>query len=287
MNILVTGAYGQLGSELKALVHSNSSMNFIFTDVDTLDICDEANVESFVVKNNIDWVINCAAYTAVDKAEEEKELANKINADAPGILAWVCKKHEAILIHVSTDYVFDGGNHVPYSETDPVAPIGVYGMSKLLGEQNCLEANDQSIIIRTSWLYSSFGNNFVKTMIRLGNERDSLNVIFDQIGSPTYAADLAKSILVIIDKVNISKENFVPGIYHFSNEGVCSWYDFAKAIHEMKGIDCKVNAVESSEFVTVAKRPFYSVLNKAKIKNTFGLEIPYWRDSLKVCLDKI
>ncbi len=287
MNILVTGAYGQLGSELKALEYAHNSLNFFFTDVDTLDICDEARVERFVAKNNIGWVINCAAYTAVDRAEEEKELATKINALAPGILGRVCKNHEAKLIHVSTDYVFDGGNHVPYLETDPVAPIGVYGMSKLLGEQNCSGANDQSIIIRTSWLYSTFGNNFVKTMIRLGNEKDSLNVIFDQIGSPTYAADLAKSILEIIDKVNSSKENFVPGIYHFSNEGVCSWYDFAKAIHEIKGIDCKVNAVESSEFVTVAKRPFYSVLNKAKIKNTFGLEIPYWRDSLKVCLDKI
>ncbi len=287
MKILVTGAYGQLGSEIKELEKHFPNYHFIFTDIDVLDITCEMEVEDFFNENRPDFTINCAAYTAVDKAETEQGIATNINAKAPGILAKCSKQIDAKIIHISTDYVFDGDANQPYSESDEVNPQGVYGKTKLQGELNCLKENPNSVIIRTSWLYSGFGNNFVKTMIRLGSERDSLNVVFDQIGTPTYAADLASAILSVIQVSEKDSTKFIPGIYHYSNEGVASWYDFAKAIFEISEIDCIVNPVLSDQFPTPAKRPHFSVLNKSKIRDNFGIEIPYWRDSLKTCLEKI
>ncbi len=287
MKILVTGAYGQLGSEIKVISIQFPNWQFLFTDIDSLDITSEKDVEQFIKETQPDFLINCAAYTAVDKAETDVETAAKINAVAPGILAKAAKNISAKFIHISTDYVFDGEAFLPLIETDKVNPSGVYGRTKLEGEQNCLKENQNSIIIRTSWLYSSFGNNFVKTMLRLGKERDSLKVVYDQAGSPTYAADLAKAILDIIKLSEKEPEKFVPGIYHYSNEGAISWFDFSKAIFEIAGLECEVSPVLSDEFPTHTKRPNYSVLNKSKIKNTFGLRVPYWKDSLKVCLDKI
>ncbi len=287
MNILITGAYGQLGSEIKELAKEYSSFTFFFTDVDTLDITNPNAVASFFAENNIDFVVNCAAYTRVDRAESEPEMAHQINAVAPGVLAENCKNFNAKLIHISTDYVFDGNAHSPYNENCKTNPLGVYGITKLEGEKNCLDAAADVVIIRTSWLYSAYGNNFVKTMLRLGNEKERLDVIFDQVGTPTNAADLASCILEIIAFSNKSNCNFAPGIYHYSNEGVCSWYDFALAIHEMAGVVCNVKPVLSSEFKTTAKRPFYSVLNKSKVKSTYKLEILHWRESLKKCINKI
>jgi len=255
--------------------------------VDSLDITDGNAVIKYFQDTNPNYVINCAAYTAVDKAESNVETVRRINSIAPGILANVAKRISAKMIHISTDYVFDGQAYLPLVETDEVNPIGVYGKSKLAGEQNCVKENQHSIIIRTSWLYSSFGNNFVKTMLRLGKERESLKVVFDQVGSPTYAADLAKAILDIVKLSEEDQENFVPGIYHYSNEGAISWFDFSKAIFEITGLKCYVSPVLSEEFPTPAHRPNYSVLNKSKIKNIFKLQIPYWRDSLKICLDKL
>ncbi len=287
MKILITGGYGQLGNELKELAEQKSEWKFIFTDVDTLDITNEPAVSSCFQENRPDFIVNCAAYTAVDRAETDEELARKINAEAPGILARVAKNNGAKVIHVSTDYVFNGESFHPYKEDDPVAPTGVYGETKLEGEKQCLAENSESVIIRTSWLYSSFGNNFVKTMMRLGAERDSLNVIFDQIGTPTYAADLAKAILDVIAVSEYAPGDFVPGIYHYSNEGVASWYDFATAVFKMAKINCKAAPILTKDYPTAAKRPHYSVLNKSKIKNTFGVTIPYWRDSLELCIQKI
>jgi dTDP-4-dehydrorhamnose reductase len=282
MNVLVTGAYGQLGSEINKVSKDYSQCEFIFTDADSLDITDEAAVSSFFNQNKIDFVINCAAYTAVDKAESDEKTAEKVNALAPKLLAKYAEKIGAKLIHVSTDYVFAGTACTPYSEDEPVDPQGAYGRTKLKGEQFVFEENPDSVVIRTAWLYSEFGNNFVKTMLRLGNERDALNVVFDQIGSPTNAADLAKAILHILNV-----ENFVPGIYHFSNEGVASWYDFAKAIFELSGVTCEVSPVTSDQFPSPTKRPNYSVLNKSKIKDTFGVQVPYWKDSLKKCIKNL
>jgi dTDP-4-dehydrorhamnose reductase len=287
MKILVTGAYGQLGSELKQCRVNYSEWEFVFTDIDSLDLTQDDVVINYLSKNKFDVVINCAAYTAVDKAESEPDLAEKVNALAPRNLAIATKQTGAKLIHISTDYVFDGKAHRPYAENDEVNPQGVYGRTKLKGEQLCLSHNTDSIIIRTSWLYSSFGNNFVKTMLRLGKEKDALKVIFDQIGSPTYAADLAGAVLQMTKMLQNNPEKYVPGIYHYSNEGVASWYDFSKAIFELKGMDCRVQPVLSEEFPTPAKRPFYSVLDKNRIKNAFDLNIPYWKDSLKDCLKKI
>lgn len=287
MKLLITGAYGQLGNEIKILSENYPQWEFLFTDADSLDITNGDAVMDYFFVNKPDYVINCAAYTAVDKAEDEIETAGRINAIAPGTLANVAKRFSAKIIHVSTDYVFDGKAFLPLIETDEVNPTGVYGKSKLAGEQHCMKENPASVIIRTSWLYSSFGNNFVKTMLRLAKERESLKVVFDQVGSPTYAADLAKAILDIINLADNDAEKLVPGIYHYSNEGAISWYDFAKAIFETAEIDCKVSPVLSDEFPTPTKRPNYSVLNKSKIKNTFGLQIPYWKDSLKDCLDKM
>ena len=287
MKILVTGAYGQLGSEIKEIEKHFPNYHFIFTDIDVLDITCEMEVEDFFNENRPDFTINCAAYTAVDKAETEQGIATNINAKAPGILAKCSKQFDAKIIHISTDYVFDGDANQPYSESDEVNPQGVYGKTKLQGELNCLKENSNSVIIRTSWLYSGFGNNFVKTMIRFGSERDSLNVVFDQIGTPTYAADLARAILSVIQVSEKDSTKFIPGIYHYSNEGVASWYDFAKAIFEISEIDCIVNPVLSDQFPTPAKRPHFSVLNKSKIHDNFGVEIPYWRDSLKECILKL
>ena len=287
MKILVTGAYGQLGNEIKSLISKYPDWQFLFTDIDSLDITDEGSLKNYFQQNKPGFVINCAAYTAVDKAETDIETARKVNALAPKLLADIAKRNGAKFIHISTDYVFDGEIFAPYTEDDKVNPQSVYGQTKLQGEKNCIEENNESIIIRTSWLYSSFGSNFVKTMLRLGSERDNLNVVFDQVGTPTYAADLANSILIIISDSEKNSKNFVPGIYHYSNEGVASWFDFAKAIFEISGVKCNVSPVRSVEFPTPAKRPSYSVLDKSKIKNTFGIAIPYWRESLKRCIERL
>jgi dTDP-4-dehydrorhamnose reductase len=287
MKILVTGAYGQLGNELKELSVNYPNWQFLFTDVDSLDITNEREVDVFFSENNPDFVVNCAAYTAVDKAESDEETARKVNALAPEILALAAKNENAGFIHISTDYVFDGKSFLPYNENDEVKPIGVYGRTKQEGDERSVNVNSNTVIVRTSWLYSSYANNFVKTMLRLGQEREMLKVVFDQIGSPTYAADLAQSILTIIEINQNQPEKFVPGIYHYSNEGVASWYDFAKAIFELAQVNCNVLPVLSNEFPTAAKRPHYSVLNKSKIKATFNLEIPYWKDSLKICINKL
>ena len=278
--LLIVGCKGQLGTELTNLLNKE---DYIAVDVDSLDITNEEQVKNFFTNNKIDLVVNCAAYTNVDKAESDKEKANLINNIGVSYLA----KYGKNLIHVSTDYVFDGTKNTPYVETDPVNPTSVYGSTKLLGEKAALEKAEKTVIIRTAWLYSPYGNNFVKTMIRLGQSRPELKVIFDQIGTPTYAKDLAKAICTIIDsKVFTTKDN-LKEIYHFSNEGVCSWYDFAKAIMEETNIDCKVLPIESFEYPTPVKRPSYSVLNKAKIKKDFGVVIPQWRDSLRECIGYI
>ena len=281
-NILVTGANGQLGSEIRVL--SNGDGNFLFTDRGELDITDFAAVETFISKNAVGTVINCAAYTAVDKAECDAQNADLINNKAVENLAKICKDKDIKLVHISTDYVFDGKNHKPYLEEDEPSPIGVYAKTKYDGEKAILAINPQnSIIIRTSWVYSSFGANFVKTMLRLGREHESLGVVFDQVGSPTYARDLAKAILDILPKI----KNHKTEIYHFSNEGVVSWYDFAKEIMKMAKLSCNINPIESTQYPTPAPRPHYSVLNKAKIKREFGVEIPYWKDSLSDCLKNL
>ena len=281
-NILITGANGQLGNEMRVLSAENKEYNYFFTDVAELDICDAKAILDFVKANDINVIVNCAAYTAVDKAEENVELCTKLNADAVGYLAEAAEANGAEFIQISTDYVFDGTAHIPYQETEPTCPNSVYGNTKLAGEQNALSLCSRSMVIRTAWLYSTFGNNFVKTMIRLGKERDSLGVIFDQVGTPTYARDLARAIFAAI------RQGVVPGVYHFSNEGVCSWYDFTKAIHRIAGItDCKVNPLHTEEYPTPAKRPHYSVLDKTKIKETYHIEIPYWMDSLRNCISQL
>ena len=287
MKILITGAYGQLGNELNVLSNQYPEWQFLCTDADTLDITDENAVELFFQTHLPGVVINCAAYTAVDKAETDTETAWKINALAPGILARAAKKTDSKLIHISTDYVFDGTACQPLTETVDVNSTGVYGKTKLEGEQNCRSENPETLIIRTSWLYSSFGNNFVKTMLRIGKEKVRLNVVFDQIGTPTFAADLASAILSIIKKSEEKPEKFVPGIYHYSNEGVASWYDFAQAIFEIANINCQISPVRTVDFPTPARRPAFSVLDKSKIKNTFGIKIPYWRESLITCMEKL
>ena len=288
MKVLITGCSGQLGSELKELV-SNSKLEIqnhtlIFADSKSLDITDHQAVKKFIVDNDIKVIINCAAYTAVDKAESDIERADKINHLAVANMAMVAKEHGIKLIHMSTDYVFDGQSYKPYIESDATNPQGVYGATKLAGEQAILDINPKdSIIIRTSWVYSYYGNNFVKTMLRLGRERDSLGVIYDQVGTPTYAKDLAKAILDILPRIQNSKLE----IYNYSNEGIASWYDFAKEIMVIANIDCQVNPIETKDYPTPAKRPHYSVLNKSKIKSDFNIKIPYWKDSLKDCITRI
>ena len=287
-SILVTGASGQLGSSIKALVSSDLDNKFTFVDVQELDLIKSEVVEECFANNVFDIIINCAAYTAVDKAESEQDLADKINHLAVKQLAEIAKKQGSTLVHVSTDYVFNGTNYKPYQESDATDPQSVYGLTKLKGEQAFLSVNPKGMIIRTSWVYSEYGSNFVKTMLKLGTERDSLGVIFDQVGTPTYAGDLAKAILDIV----LSKENediLKTGnkVFHYSDEGVCSWYDFAKTIFEISGIDCQVSAIETKDYPTPAKRPSYSLLNKKLIKNAFGIYIPYWKDSLETCLQKL
>lgn len=278
--ILVTGSNGQLGNELRVLAaEDNGGNTFLFADKEELDICDAEAVYNFTERHAVDVIINCAAYTAVDKAERDEDAAYAINAVAPGNLARAMAKRGGRLIHVSTDYVFNGEAFTPYTEECPVCPMSVYGRTKLEGEKAALSACDDTVIVRTSWLYSSFGHNFVKTMLRLGVERQELGVVFDQVGSPTYARDLAAAILAIVAKPGH------PGIYHYANEGVTSWYDFTVAIHRLAGITtCKVRPIHTKEYPTPAKRPHYSVLDKSKIKNTFGIEIPHWADSLAQCM---
>ena len=281
-NVLITGANGQLGNEMRVLSVENKDYTYFFTDIAELDICNEQAVLDFVKANDIHVIVNCAAYTAVDNAEDNVELCTMLNADAVGYLAKAAEANSAEFIQISTDYVFDGTAHVPYQETEPTCPNSVYGRTKLVGEQNALSLCTRAMVIRTAWLYSTFGNNFVKTMIRLGKERDSLGVIFDQIGTPTYARDLARAIFAAIC------QGVVPGVYHFSNEGICSWYDFTKAIHRLAGITtCNVKPLHTSEYPTKAKRPHYSVLDKTKIKETYHIEIPYWMDSLQSCIAEL
>ncbi|MDD3405306.1 MAG: dTDP-4-dehydrorhamnose reductase [Sphingobacteriia bacterium] len=279
MKLLITGAYGQLGNEMRVALERYPQLQSVFTDVDTLDICDKTALDVFVCEHNPDVLVNCAAYTAVDRAEDDVQLCYKINCDAVRNLGEVAQAHKMKIVHISTDYVFDGTNHVPYTEDMPVSPTNVYGKSKLAGERELRKACPDALILRTSWLYSGFGNNFVKTMLRLGNERDRLKVIFDQIGTPTYAADLADTILQIL-----TADTFVPGIYHFSNEGVCSWYDFTQIIFKLADVKCEVTPIESKDYAVRTPRPHYSVLNKGKLKKTYQIEIPYWIDALERCL---
>ena len=292
MNILITGCNGQLGSELQLLESSYPQHVFWNTDIavaehplqpqQRLDISNQLEVEQFVTEHTIDGVINCAAYTAVDKAETDKTLCTTLNTVAPSYLAAAVEKRGGWMIQISTDYVFDGSKHTPYVETDTPSPDSVYGSTKLAGELGVTKFCKRSMIIRTAWLYSSFGNNFVKTMIRLGKEKPELGVIFDQIGTPTYARDLAKVIMTAVE------QGITPGVYHVSNEGVISWYDFAKAIHRLAGItDCRIRPLHTQEYPTPAHRPHYSVLDKSKIKQTYQLEIPYWEESLAECIEKL
>ena len=282
MNILITGCNGQLGNEMQLLEESHPQHSYFNTDVAELDITNQEAIETFVEANKIDGIVNCAAYTAVDKAEDNEELCTKLNAEAPAYLAAAIGKRGGWMIQISTDYVFDGTQHTPYTEEADTCPNSVYGKTKLVGELNVQKFCEQSMIIRTAWLYSTFGNNFVKTMIRLGKEKPELGVIFDQIGTPTYARDLAVAIFAAIE------QGIVPGVYHFSNEGVISWYDFTKAIHRIAGITtCHVRPLHTSEYPTPAKRPHYSVLDKTKIKQTYNIEVPYWEASLAECIAKL
>ena len=282
MNILITGCNGQLGNEIQLLQAQYAQHTWLNTDVNELDITDKTAIERFVEANEIDGIVNCAAYTAVDKAESDPQLARKLNADAPAFLAEAVAKRDGWMVQVSTDYVFNGTKHTPYVETDEPCPNSVYGQTKLEGEQAVSKLCPNAMIIRTAWLYSEFGNNFVKTMIRLGKEREQLGVIFDQVGTPTYAHDLATVIMTAIDK------GIKPGVYHFSNEGVTSWYDFTKSIHRLSGITtCQVSPLHTVEYPTPANRPAYSVLDKTKIKTTYGIEIPHWEESLAKCIAKL
>lgn len=282
-NILITGANGQLGSELQKLFPLHPYYHYFSTDVDTLNLCNKNEVASYFAQTQPDYIINCAAYTAVDRAEDDRELCYAVNRDAVRNLAEAARG-KAKIIHISTDYVFDGTKKFPLNELDTPNPTSIYGKSKLEGEQVLEEILPENMIIRTAWLYSSFGNNFVKTMIRLGKEKESLNVVSDQIGTPTYAADLAGTILDIIDRCE-NENTFPAGIYHYSNEGFCSWHDFCVKIFELTGLKCKVNPIPTSAYPTKASRPMYSVLDKTKIKTIFGLEIPKWEDSLKKCIE--
>ena len=285
MKVLITGSNGQLGSEILQLVDKYDHFEFIFKDLPDLDISNEASVNNFILENNINTVVNCAAYTAVDSAEDNIETANRVNTIGVYNLVNALEKVNGKLIHISTDYVFDGNQSFPYKESDSVSPIGVYGKTKRDGELFVINSSIDSILIRTSWLYSSYGNNFVKTMLRLGNEKDSLNVISDQIGSPTYARDLAKTCFEILSSTGRIDEK--GKVYHYSNEGVASWYDFAISIMELAGSNCEIKAIQTKDYPTRAKRPNYSVLNKTKIKKDFKIKIPHWRMSLRDCISKL
>ena len=282
MNVLITGCNGQLGRELRLLQKENDDIRWTNADIEELDITDPTAIEAYVDKHRIDSIVNCAAYTAVDKAEEDAERCRILNALAPEYLARAMAKHGGQLIQISTDYVFDGTAHQPYTETDTPRPTGVYGQTKLSGERAAIAACPDTIVIRTAWLYSPFGNNFVKTMLRLGRERENLGVVFDQIGTPTYAHDLAIAIVAALRKPLLA------GIYHFTNEGATSWYDFAVAIHRITRIHtCTVHPLHTAEYPTPAQRPFYSLLDKTKIKRTLGIEIRHWEDALNHCIDRL
>ena len=282
MNILITGCNGQLGNEMLLLEKDYSQHTWHNTDVAELDITNQLAVEQFVAEKKIDGIVNCAAYTAVDKAESDNERCTTLNTVAPAYLAAAVEKRGGWMIQISTDYVFNGTKHTPYVETDTPCPDSVYGSTKLAGELGVQKFCRKAMIIRTAWLYSTFGNNFVKTMIRLGKEKEQLGVIFDQVGTPTYARDLARAIMTAIEK------GVVPGVYHFSNEGVISWYDFTKAIHRLAGINtCRVKPIHTAEYPTPAHRPHFSVLDKTKIKQTYSIEVPYWEESLKECVEQL
>jgi len=286
MRVLITGSNGQLGSEIKEIATKYSKLDFIFKDLPELDICNFEALQAFIMDNNINAIINCAAYTAVDKAEEDAEIAEKVNSKGVINIVNALQTVNGKLIHISTDYVFDGDHFLPYKETDPVSPIGVYGETKRAGELAVINSDIDSIVIRTSWLYSAYGNNFVKTMMRLGKEKKKLKVIFDQIGTPTFAGDLANTCLAILSNEQ-NRIDKAGKVYHFSNEGVASWYDFATAVMKINKLDCEVLPIETKDYPTLAKRPHYSVLNKAKIKQNFKITIPYWRDSLEGCIQKL
>jgi len=282
INILVTGGNGQLGLCIKDLSENLSGYNFIFLDFEDLDITNEKEVNAFFSSNSISYCVNCAAFTNVDKSESEEETSKKVNQDGVKFLAETCKKNNTILIQISTDFVFDGNQSIPYKENDKTNPLSVYGLTKLNGEVAVASVLDKYFILRTSWLYSEYGNNFLKTMLRLSSEKEELSIISDQIGTPTYAGDLAELILKIIKE---DSNNY--GLYHFSNQGVASWYDFAKAIFDINSLIFKVNPIKTEEYKTDAERPKYSILDKSKVQNTFNLEIPYWRESLKKAIVRL
>jgi dTDP-4-dehydrorhamnose reductase len=284
-NILVTGANGQLGSELRKISPDVKTLAFQFTDIDSLDLTNDDALQRYFENHRFDCIINCAAYTAVDKAETEPEKAFLLNARVPQLLQQTALKYHSRLIHLSTDYVFDGNSCLPYKESHTPLPVSVYGHSKLAGEKEVLKSKD-NIVIRTSWLYSLQGMNFMKTMLKLGRERESINVVYDQIGTPTSATDLAYAIVKISQTI-LDTEMPLGGIYHYSNEGVCSWYDFACEIMELAGLKCGIHAIPSDQYPSLVKRPPYSVLSKEKIKSTFGLNIPHWRKSLMSVLEKM
>jgi len=284
--ILVTGASGQLGSEIRERAGRFSGYNFVFTDIDKLDITDARSTASFITELSPSWIINCAAYTAVDKAEDEEDKATLINGKGVENIVSALTGSDCRLIHISTDYIFDGNSPVPYSENDTPSPASAYGRSKLAGEKAAI-CWPQTMIIRTSWLYSSYGNNFVKTILGKAGSSQSINVVFDQAGSPTYAADLASAILEIISGIIQNRHNFIPGIFNYSNEGVCSWYDIANEIVIAAGSECKVIPVRSSAYPSKVKRPAYSALDKTRIKENYSLTIPHWRASLNNCISKI
>lgn len=284
MNILVTGCNGQLGKEFQKISFIDADHKWDFTDIDDLDICNKNSVNEYFTNNKIDICINCAAYTAVDKAEDEVEKAKKINAEAVSNLANACKTQNTLLIHVSTDYVFNGNIERPYIESDPVSPNTVYGITKAEGESNIISSGCSYIIVRTSWLYSSFGNNFVKTMLKLGKQKDSINVVNDQNGNPTWAYDLANAIMILIQRFG---DNKVQEIFNYSNEGIIPWCNFAEAIFDIANIKCKVNQISTAEYACKANRPSFSALDKTKIKEQTGIRVPFWRDSLIKCIEEI
>lgn len=282
MKIVVTGANGQLGRSIRRLSVEHRELDFIFTDIDSLDIGNRDAVLAFAETHPVDFIVNCAAYTAVDKAEEEEEQCRRINTDAVAYLGEAAQHIGARILHVSTDYVFGGDSYMPYQESDPVSPTSVYGRTKLAGEKALSAVCPDAIIVRTAWLYSEYGHNFMKTMLRLGVERPEIRVVNDQIGSPTYAGDLAEAILSLLEKERQGEQN--SGIYHYTNEGVCSWYDFAHSIIRIAGLPAKVIPIPTREYPTAAKRPAYSVLSKEKIKREYHWVIPHWEDSLRKCL---
>ncbi|OQP56217.1 dTDP-4-dehydrorhamnose reductase [Niastella populi] len=282
--IVVTGANGQVGQELRALAASYPTFEFVFTSHDNMPVNDEAAVQKVFAAHQPVYCINCAAYTAVDKAESEQDIAYQVNAEGARILAAACKTFNTRFIHISTDYVFNGQSPAPYTEDAPTDPVNLYGASKLKGEQLCLQHNPEAIIIRTAWVYSSFGKNFVKTMVKLMHDRTAINVVSDQVGAPTYAADLAECMMQIIANCQLSTANWLPGIYHYSNQGRISWYEFAVAIKELTGSACMVNPIPSEQYPTPAKRPAFSILDTNKIQKTFHCTIPDWKDSLQQCI---